>query len=195
MTEQTTVHYDPTQLILPFIACVIIIMATVYSLFHKWTKGWIFEILFGLPAAGIGVYFGVGAQILYTTGTEIPFFGNGVENPQWLGGVFGGVFGFLTGIWFAQYLRKKMNQDPTGTRIFGKGTVSGIILGVLCSTIIHILLMIAYRNVNFWPMLIGAGFGAVSGLVMGAVLTAVFLISKKSGRSRQPKSMTQTAEM
>jgi len=187
--------FHPRQLVAPVIINVLLLVVILYSLFRHWTKGWILEILFGLSAAGIGVYFGMGAQILYTTGTEITFFGNGVENPQWLGGVFGGIFGFLTGIWFAQYLRKQMKQDTEAARIFGKGTMFGTVLGVLCSTIAHILLMIAYRNLNFWPMLIGAGFGTVSGLVVGAVLTTVFLISKKPGQNKPSESVTQTAEV
>jgi hypothetical protein len=169
-----------SQLIIPSILIVIFTALGFIMIYRGRTgKGWIFELLTGIVSAGLGCYLGLGSQILYTSGFGIPFFGNGYENPMWVGGVIGGVFGLLTGVWFAQHLRGRLNAGQSKRRIVGKGILVGIGLGVLCSTAVHILLMIAYRNLHFGPMLIGMCFGIGAGIVAGLVISVVFILANK----------------
>ena len=104
-----TIVFSPDQLILPGAIGLVLLIFSILFIVRTWTqKGWILELLAGIVSTGVGCYLGMGAQILYTSGGEIPLFGNGYENPMWVGGVIGGVFGFLAGVWFIQYLRFKL---------------------------------------------------------------------------------------
>lgn len=174
-------EFNPGQLFFPAIELAIFIATGMYLIWRNPHKGWVTELLAGLLAAGVSAFWGAGAQILYTSGAEIPFFGNGVANPEWIGAVAGGTLGFLAGIWFTKYLRQLHAKGFTPAGIIGRGVAVGIGLGVLCSTLVHILLMTAYRNLNFWPILIGAGFGLAAGLATGLVISIIFILLHKLG--------------
>lgn len=169
---------DSGPLVLPGVVGLILSFAGVMMIGRGWAgRGWVFELLGGVVAASAGGMLGVMAQVLYRSGQEIPLFGNGYENPGWLGGVIGGVSGFLAGIWFAQYLRKECFTDYDNAGVIR----TGVGLGMLCSTVVHLLLMIAYQNVTFWPMLIGLIFGTIGGMITGLVIAAAFLLGCKFG--------------
>jgi hypothetical protein len=171
-----------TQLIIPSILFVVSVPLGFMMIYRSWTgKGWILELLTGIVSAGLGCYLGLGAQMLYISGFEIPLFGNGYENPMWFGGVIGGVFGLLTGLWFAQHLRSRLNEGQSRGRIVGKGILVGISLGVICSTAVHILLIIAYHNLDIRPLLIGGIFGIGAGIATGLTISVVFILANKWG--------------
>ena len=180
---EISMGFRPEQLIAPAVFFIVFLVSGIYVICQSWnSKGWIFEFLVGLVSAGLGCYLGLGAQILYVfTDGWLQFFGNGYENPMWVGGVIGGVFGLLTGVWFAQHLRGRLNAGQSRGRIVGKGILVGIGLGVLCSTAVHILLMIAYHNLDLRPMLIGMCFGVGAGIVAGLIISVVFILSNKWG--------------
>jgi hypothetical protein len=166
-----------------------LLVAIVIVARHYISKGWIYEIMIGLVSAGVGSYFGMGAQLLYSSHEELIFFGNGIENPLWVGGVVGGIFGFFAGVWFVQYLRRGFNAGQTMGILVGKGFVAGIVLGILCSTIVHVILMVAYRNGNPLPMLIGGGFGIVTGLATGLVGSVAFVLIHRMGLIKKVESV------
>ncbi len=169
-------EFNPQQLIIPAVMLCAFAGAGLYFIYRQKQKGWIAELLVGLAAAGVGAFWGMGAQTLYTSGIEIPLFGNGVYNPEWIGAVAGGVLGLLAGMWFSRYTRGLFCR-LAGAKLLTVSCLIGIALGMLCSTLVHIILMTAYRNLNFWPMLVGAGFGAASGLIVSLTL----LESRKIG--------------
>lgn len=176
------IDFNYKQLIIPSILSFVLLFSGLFIIIRGWTeKGYIFEIIAGIAAAGLGCYLGLGAQILYTSGTEIPLFGNDYENPLWVGGVCGGIFGLLTGICFGRFLRKLLYGGHEAGGIVGKSILIGILLGVLCSTIVHINLMIAYRNIHFGPLLIGVCFGIGGGTVAGLIISVIFIVSHKIG--------------
>jgi hypothetical protein len=178
------------QLVIPSILfSVLLLVAIVIVARHYISKGWIYEIMIGLVSAGVGSYFGMGAQLLYSSHEELIFFGNGIENPLWVGGVVGGIFGFFAGVWFVQYLRRGFNAGQTMGILVGKGFVAGIVLGILCSTIVHVILMVAYRNGNPLPMLIGGGFGIVTGLATGLVGSVAFVLIHRMGLIKKVESV------
>jgi hypothetical protein len=180
---EISMNFRPEQLIAPAVFFFVFLMSAIYAVCRVWkSKGWIFELLVGLVSAGLGCYLGLGAQFLYDfPDVDLRFFDNGYENPMWVGGVIGGVFGLLTGVWFAQHLRSRLNAGQSKGRIVGKGILVGIGLGVLCSTAVHILLMIAYHNLDLRPMLIGMCFGVGAGIVAGLIISVVFILSLKMG--------------
>lgn len=176
--------FQTVQLVMPAIFFVLFVITGILLIIHyRKQKGWIFEILYGLLSAWVGCFLGSGAQILYEDG-ELFSFGNGYENPMWVGGVAGGVFGLLVGLWFAQFLRGLRAKGSRAGGIIGKGILTGIGLGMLCSTAVHIILVIAYRGTNLTPMLIGLCFGALAGFVAGLVLSVVFVLINRTALSR-----------
>ena len=180
---EIAIAFRTEQLIRPTIVFAAFIMATLFLICRDWkARGWIFELLTGILSAAVGCFLGLGSQILYVyTDSFIEFFGNGYENPPWVGGTIGGVLGLLVGVWFAQHLRGRLNGGQSRGRIVGKGILVGIGLGVLCSTAVHILLMVAYHNLDFRPLLIGAVFGIGGGIATGLVISVAFILANKWG--------------
>ena len=134
-------------------------------------KYWVFIVLLSLVSTGVGWFWGSGAQILYISGGEIPLFGNGIENPNWLGGLLGVILGLIVGILYAFRLVTHV-EDGYG---LGKAVTSGILAGVICSSLVHIGLMIFYINSHLGPLFIGALFGIFSGAVLGLVGGGIFI--------------------
>lgn len=173
---------NPNQLVFPAIIFVVMVTACVFCIRNQWrNKGWAIELIAALAAGAAGVYFGERAQELYRSEVVFPLFGNGVENPLWIGSAAGGVLAVLAGIWFAKYLRELHAGGYNTWDLFRRGAATGIGLGVLCSTLVHILLMTAYRNLNLWPTFIGAGFGLAAGLAAGFVISIIFIILCRLG--------------
>ena len=101
-------------------------------------------------------------------------FGNGVENPSWLGGVLGIVFGFIIGLFYSLKLINFIHIYKRGGFFLGKVVLYGILAGLVCSSLVHITLMLFYRNAHLAPIGIGALFGIFSGAVLGAVAGSIF---------------------
>jgi len=176
------ISFRNIQLAVPSIVFATLLIIGLIIIYRRWDRSvWVSELLMGLVSAGVGCYLGIGSQFLYISGSELSFFGNGYENPMWVGGVIGGVFGFLTGVWFMQFLKGLLNKGKTKFRIVGWGILCGLVLGVLCSTIVHLILMVTYRNSQFNPMLIGLMFGIVGGLITGFFISVIFIAVYKMG--------------
>jgi len=188
---EIAVAFRLTQLIAPAVVFVVFIIVALVFICRSWnTRGWIFESIAAVVAAGVGCFLGLGAQILYVyTDSFIEFFGNGYENPPWVGGVIGGVLCLLAGIWFAQYLRLALNEGCQRGRIVGRGVCVGIVLGILCSSTVHVLLMVAYRNPHLAPIFIGAIFGFVGGIITGLVVSVAFILTHRA-KSIEPNAET-----
>lgn len=181
--ERGSMHndFDPGQLIIPAVLLCAFAGAGVYAILRRTEKGWVMELLSGLLAAAVGAFWGLNAQTLYMSGIEIPLFGNGVYNPEGVGAVAGGVPGLLAGVWFIKDLRELLAGGFEGDGLIGRGIWTGLLLGVICSTLTHTILMTGYRNCDLRPLLIGAGFGAVSGLFAGVVISIIFWYAHKFG--------------
>lgn len=185
MADPVSVAFSREQLIMPGILSVVLLLTAGFLIIRSWTeKGYWFELIAGFTAAGLGCYLGLGAQSLYISGGELSFFGNGYENPLWVGGVCGGVFGMLSGIWYAQFLRRLLSNGHEAGGVIGKGVLAGILLGVLCSTAVHVNLMAAYHNMHFGPLFIGGAFGFGAGIFDGLVFSVIFLVAHKTGLIR-----------
>lgn len=162
---------------------VVCVLAAVYLCRSRTEKGIVLELVMGLAAAGAGCYLGMGAQILYVSGTGLFLFENGNEAPYWVGGGAGAVFGFLAGVWFAQFVKRIRLTTRHRGEIVCRGTLAGIVLGIVCSTLVHGDLMLAYRNGTLAPMLIGAVFGLLTGLGLGPAFSLIFVLTCKFFRT------------
>lgn len=86
---------------------------------------------------------------------------------------------FVAGVWFAQFLRKQPS-DEHGTMVV-KSIPAGLALGVICSMAVHGLLMVAYHNLHFGPMLIGIIFGIGGGILTGVVISFFYVMANRLG--------------
>lgn len=121
--------------------------------------------IMGIVSGIIGKVLGAGAQLLYN-----PFIAEGDSEiaatavPNTIGALAGIVFGVLVGIIFVAILRRPRFQH---SRRLVPATCYGMLAGITCSTLVHATLMINYKNFDFQPMLVGALFGLVAGLILG----------------------------
>ena len=136
---------------------------------------WVFILVLGLVSAGVGWFWGSGAQVLYTSGGELTFFGNDVENPGWLGGLLGSIFGVIVGVFYAIRLINVVHDGNHDRYLLGKAVLWGVPAGLICSSLVHIFLMLFYKNPHLAPIGIGALFGIFSGAVLGLVAGSIFI--------------------
>jgi hypothetical protein len=115
-----------------------------------------------------GGFLGAGAQILYQFPQIFAPYqpASMVIVPTFMGIAWGAVFGALIGaayvttIGYLQIREGSKNVSPTAC---------GMGAGVLCSTLVHAMLMISYRETDFRIMLIGAVFGLIAGAIFGLI--------------------------
>ena len=135
----------------------------------------IFTLILSVVSAGVGWFWGTGAQILYTSGGDLTFYGNGVENPEWLGGLLGCISGFIVGVFYTLRLVSFVHDGRHGGYVLGRLVLWGVVAGLVCSSLVHIFLMLFYRNFLPAPIGIGALFGIFSGAVLGLVAGGIFV--------------------
>ena len=136
---------------------------------------WVFALVLSVVSGGVGWFWGTGAQILYTSGGDLTFYGNGVENPEWLGGLLGGIFGFIAGVFYTLRLVSFVHDGRHGGYVLCRLVLWGALAGLVCSSLVHIFLMLFYRNSHPAPIGIGALFGIFSGAVLGLVAGGIFV--------------------
>ena len=81
----------------------------------------------------------------------------------------GGVFGLLVGICFAVLLTNTPDRIKSLKTFKGFSTSVGMITGILCSTLVHLALIIVNEETNFAGILIGIPYGIFAGAVLGFI--------------------------
>ncbi|MBN1846152.1 MAG: hypothetical protein JW810_10750 [Sedimentisphaerales bacterium] len=124
---------------------------------YQVTKHPVFSLVVGLSSAGVGCLFGFLAETMYPT--------SDVHN---VGIVAGGALGFLVGICYAAILRTSCSTiRPEGCK--GYAASLGMAAGILCSTLVHLVLTIMHEEYNPNGMVGGLPFGILAGAVLGAI--------------------------
>lgn len=175
------------QLFLPsIITIVIFIIGVVLFYINRVNAYWKFEAITGLASAGTGGILGLLAQMLYSEyAGELPLFGNGCENPEWLGGLLGCVIGFLVGVLYAQNLRGLYEIDKSFKYKTFISALTGIAFGLICSGLVHILLMLSYSNWRLEPITIGLIFGIAAGAILGICIYEIYAGTHKAVTKEQ----------
>ncbi len=127
-------------------------------------KHWFFAILLGVASSGIGYLFGFVSEVLYATSEKVNLIG-------WQVGI---IAGFVVGICFVVWLSRIRNRTEPQISIVGSGTLAGAVAGILCSSIVHLLLLIHHEESNPANLLAGMSFGVWAGLVLSWVSCAIF---------------------
>lgn len=128
----------------------------------------VFVMAISFMAMGVGFVLGSGAQILYEPNEIMNDFSNGVTRPEYLGGLIGVMMGCLVAQAYAVRLCKFFDKYGLRHGLDGKALLWGILAGVICSCMVHLVLMLLYRNPHPAPLGIGAVFGGGAGLVLGS---------------------------
>lgn len=162
-------RFRPGQLLIPAIFLAAIVSTSGYHLIRSAKRSHLPAMLcLGIASGAVGCLLGGFAQVLYRGSTLLgPISANGTLNPPWLGPGLGGILGALIGFGYVEILGQIMASGTQGGRLISQAMGRGIVAGILCSTLVHILLMIAYRNLTFRPLVTGAVFGCAAGLILG----------------------------
>ncbi|MBE0535097.1 MAG: hypothetical protein IH624_05450 [Phycisphaerae bacterium] len=119
-----------------------------------------------LAALGVGV-------LSVLAGTVCGFMAEGLyatyssQQAHGVGGIAGGLIGFLTGVCFVLVLGYARDRMRPGVSMVGFATVAGAITGAAASTAVHVFLMIGYNDFHLMYPAAGAGFGIWAGIVLG----------------------------
>lgn len=157
----------PSDMEKPYAAVAIglgLLAAGVLVALRKQVRRWLLLILFtGLLAMGVGMLFGfISEEPLYT-----------VIEQKHVGWLFGGAAGVLAGVCFVPVLGRVAEKLGAGVSLVGWGTMIGTIVGIVCSCVVHGLLMIAYRETSPVNMAVGTAFGAWAGTMLGWITAGV----------------------
>ncbi len=124
---------------------------------------WLFVSILTLVSMGIGFILGEWAEFLYV--------GEQHEGIGWLSGI---IFSFLAGIIYSFLLKHFHEKKQSGITVLKHGLLMGIATGVICSTCLHIVLMIYFNELAIEEMLFGDIFGIAAGAILGLISTAIF---------------------
>lgn len=146
------------------IPLIISIVVTGCALFKfKNSIRWSFTFVLGIVSAIVGALLGMVAKYLYYT-----------DNLH--GGIWGGFFGLLAGVCFvavlAGFQRRKQLKN-----FISFSTDAGMLTGIICSSMVHLMLMIESKDFELGGLLLGVPFGVVAGAILG-IITAKILKGK-----------------
>ncbi len=123
---------------------------------HK--KYLLFIVLIGLISAGVGCFFGLLAEMLYR-----------VKDFHGIGIIAGGIVGLAVGICYTAILANTDSWLKQQKSFKGYAVSLGMAAGVICSTIVHLVLMIMHEEKKLFGMAAGLPFGIIAGAILGAI--------------------------
>lgn len=125
-------------------------------------KEFFYALVLGLISAGIGCIFGSWAEFLYP-----------VNDVYRVGMYVGGSVGFVVGICYAMILTGIPTEFKKQRGFKGYASSLGMVAGSICSTIVHLILMIAYGETTPLGMISGLPYGIVAGAIFGRICGAI----------------------
>jgi len=130
---------------------------TVFVVFKYGTaKRWEFIILTGILSAATGAFFGNMSEKAY-----ISFGQTGLHA--------GGYYGLLVGLCYAVLMVHWLKKLYPLKTIVGFASSVGMVTGIVCATLVHIVLIIVNEETNFFGIIIGIPYGIFAGAILGAI--------------------------
>ena len=105
-------------------------------------------------------------------GSLAPWLYSLLDVPQYLfttGIVFGGMSGLLAGVLWCFWFLRKIQSPPPYHSVVGRGTLFGVLVGILATVILHAGLMLAAERWAPDALASGLMFGIPAGGLLGAV--------------------------
>jgi len=183
-------RFHPKQLLVPAMLLATIVIVSIYYLLRSAKLSCVPAMLsLAVVSGAIGCFLGGLAQILYNGIEELGLFSTtGALNPRWLGPGVGAIVGALVGMVYVESLGRAMERGRQAWTPLSQAVAKGIVAGITCSTLVHIMLMISYRDPAFHYMLLGAVFGGVAGLILGFIVGVICTICAGS-RCHEPEEI------
>jgi len=143
------------------VGLLVLFSASVILYKYRKNKNWPAIIFIGLLSGCVGGFFGFLSELLYTFNK---FHHTGI--------IAGSIFGFIVGICYAAILANTPSEIKQQKSFAGYATTMGMPAGIICSTIVHIILMI----ISAQPMYLGGPnpFGILAGMPFGILAGAIF---------------------
>lgn len=143
------------------------VIATLYVLIRYKVITYLPFVLFiAVLSTGTGLYFGNMSEEAYNS-----FIFDGTT------GLYSGAFfGLLVGICFPVLLANAPERIQRLRTFKGFAASVGMVVGVICSTLVHLALIIVNKETNFAGILIGIPYGVAAGAVLG--LISGFVVNK-----------------
>lgn len=103
----------------------------------------------------------------------------------WVGAITGFVSSYLLAKLYLKLLRKMSSKGYSGTGIWLSGTLAATICGIICTVLIHGMMILITYNSNvsqteegFGGIILAVGIiiGAVAGLVVGGICSLIYVL-------------------
>lgn len=157
---------------LMIILCVFSVVVAVGAIWLVWVidvkKCWRGAILVGIASGGVGAFFGAGAQSLYNLVPSIS------------GVVAGAAGGIIVGICYMSILSNMRDRFTDNRYLWDFSAALGMAAGIVCSTIVHVVLFILSDDKIAIAIAVGMPFGVFAGGVLGRI-TGAFMKPKTQG--------------
>jgi prepilin-type processing-associated H-X9-DG protein len=150
------------KMIISVTGVIIIAGACIILYRYQFWKCWGFAVLLGLSSAVFGWFLGGLGQSLHR-----------VKIFQEFGMIAGAVLGFIVGLCYVAVLTKTSYSIKQPEAFKGYAVSLGMATGAICSTIVHLLLMIINEEKIPLAMIVGLPFGIIAGAILGWISSAV----------------------
>ncbi len=90
-----------------------------------------------------------------------------------VGIIAGGILGFVVGVCYVSILSKIPLSLKQQEGFKGYAVSLGMATGVICSTIVHLFLMIMHEEIMPFGMIAGLPFGVLAGSILGAISASI----------------------
>ncbi len=126
---------------------------------YRFTKFWLFSILLGIASAGVGYFFGAYSNELYRH----------IGINKFYGAETGAILGFIVGTCYAVIIA----QTSEKIKNTGYAVATGMATGAICSTLLHIILMVIYGKPVLLYIIAGLPYGIIAGAILGTLSAGI----------------------
>jgi len=138
---------------------VLVLIGAVWMLYkYHIAHCWSIAVTLALASCGFGFVFGAFAQAVYEE--------RGFAD---LGMTAGAILGLIFGLVYAAFLTNTPQQLKQSSRFKDYAVATGMLAGVICSTILHVLLMIMNESPRLNGITAGLPFGILAGAILGSI--------------------------
>jgi hypothetical protein len=174
--EQMPPNKRPSPLGLILLAATTSIIALFLLIRFHVMKHWRFALYLAVTSA-------IAGSLLATAGQEFCYLNLSLTN---VGPVAGAIFGALVALCYASILHdtRRLLPDTKSFRTYAQYT--GILTGMICSTLTHLAIIIADHSTEFLGLAAGVPFGIIAGAILGSICGAVISRSTSAQPDETP---------
>lgn len=150
---------------------IIIVIGIYIAIRNNIASHWMFATVLSVFSGATGAFFGTGAELFYI------FSWDGQQ-----GAIAGGIIGVVVAVSYAAILSNRRDRFTEQCYLRGYALALGMATGIICSTLVHLALLILSDDKNISGILLGLPCGFIAGLVLGAISGNVISIRKTTNQ-------------